>query len=94
MSISRQIKKLEHYEIKHRSGLERIATLMLTALTIFSVAGLGHDDERRRAAKEAVNPIMATFSSAEKVEPAEKNETVRMPIKFDDGLRAPATAGQ
>jgi hypothetical protein len=88
MNISTQIKKLEQYEVRHRSALERFSTLVLAAATIFSLTGLGHDDQRQRATKEAVASVMTTFS------PAEKNETVRMPIKFDGGLRAPATTGQ
>lgn len=88
MSINSQIKKLEHYQVNHRSGIERFCTLVLTAATIFSITGLGHDEQRQRAAREAITATMPTFS------PAEKNETVRMPIKFDDGLRSIATTGE
>lgn len=91
MSIKTQIKKelkaLERYEVQHRSGFERTSTLVLTLATLFSLTGLGHDDQRA-ARRAAIVPTVPILSSTE------KNETVRMPIKFDDGLRAIANTGQ
>lgn len=92
MSIQKQIKKelkaIERYELKHRSAFERAATLILTAATIFSLTGLGHEDLKQRAGRDVVAQNVPVFN------PAEKNETVRMPIKFDDGLQATTTTGQ
>ena len=91
MNIQKQIKKeliaIERYELRHRSGIERAGALILTLATLFSLTGLGHDDIKQRANRDAVAQIVPVFN------PAEKNETVRMPIKFDDGLRATANTG-
>jgi hypothetical protein len=92
MSISSEIRKLEHYQVIHRSAFTRIATSVLAAAVVFSLTGLGHDGERQRSLKEAVASSVATFMPTEKT--TERNETVRMPIKFDDGLRALATTGE
>lgn len=90
MSIKTQIKKelkaLERYELKHRTALERLSTLALTAVTLFSLCGLEH--ESQKVLRQTALTPAAAFN------PAEKNETVRMPIKFDDGLRAIANTGQ
>ncbi|HET6924468.1 MAG TPA: hypothetical protein VFH39_01390 [Candidatus Saccharimonadales bacterium] len=88
--VVRDLRKLEQLEVQHRTGLERAGALALTALIAFSMADFGHGDDRRnlnRVTKEAVVNQSVVFS------PAEKNETVRMPVKFDDGLRATATTG-
>lgn len=92
MSINSEIKKLEHYQVAHRSALLRIGTSVLAAAVVFSLTGLGHDEQRQRSLKEAVASSMTTFIPTEKT--TERNETVRMPIKFDDGLRALATTGE
>jgi len=89
MSISSQIRKLEQYEVKHRSGIERLATLVLVVATIFSTTELGHGDDKRNINlrnRDVIAQRSIVFN------PAEKNETVRMPVKFDDGLRATATS--
>jgi hypothetical protein len=92
MSISAQIRKLEQYELKHRSGIERTATIVLTMIALFSMSELGHvgnrEDKRNLAARG--HDVIAQRSVV--FNPAEKNETVRMPVKFDDGLRATATS--
>lgn len=92
MSIQKQIKKelkaIERYELKHRSAFERTSSLFLTAATIFSLTGIGHSDVRQRANRDVVAQIVPVFN------PAEKNETVRMPIKFDEGNRAMANVGE
>lgn len=87
MSIKTQIKKLEQYEVQHRSAFERIGAFILTIATVFSMTELGHTEDKRNfnRAREAVVAQAIVFN------PAEKNETVRMPVKFDDGLRATAT---
>ena len=86
--IKNEIKRIERYELEHRSGLERACTLLLTATTIFSLTGLSHDGEKRLARSDVMTQVIPQLNSAE------KNETVRMPIKFDGGLRATATASE
>lgn len=90
MSIKTQIKKelraVERYELKHRSAQERLCTLLLTAVTLFSITGLEHEAQKMLQ-RTVLAPIPA-------FNPAEKNETVRMPIKFDDGLRSVTHTGQ
>lgn len=88
MSIKTQIKKLEQYEVQHRSAFERGGAIFLTLATLFSMTELGQHDATKRVAR---SDVLANSSIV--FNPAEKNETVRMPIKFDDGLRAPATSG-
>ena len=88
MSIKTQIKKLEQYEVQHRSAFERTGAILLTLATLFSVTELGQHDNNKRIARSDVMVNNSVIFN-----PAEKNETVRMPIKFDDGLRAPETTG-
>lgn len=87
MSIKKQIKKLEHYQVVERSFISRFGAVALTALTLFGVADLGHEHGQQVRREITLVPHYSLASAAE-------NETVRMPIKFDDGLRAPATAGE
>lgn len=90
MSIKKQIKKLEHYDVHHRSNAEKIGALVLTAATILSIVVENHDATKRLAKTDIMaNPNFVSVNA----EPAEKNEMVRSPIKFDDGLRAAATSG-
>lgn len=91
VSIKTQIKKLEHYDVADRTQFERHGAIFLTGLIVLGMLELAHDANRFRARAEAF--ITPTFTS-HPIDPAEKNETVRMPIKFDDGLRAPATTGE
>ena len=88
MSIKTEIKKLEQYELKHRSSFERFGALVLAVATIFSMLELGHDHTTQLAKRDVV------FQSRTALNSAAENETVRMPVKFDDGLRAVATTGQ
>jgi hypothetical protein len=88
VSIKKQIKKLEQYEVKHRSTFERYGALLLTVATLFGSAQLGHDHTAQLAKKDVV------FQSRVSLNSAAENETVRMPVKFDDGLRATATMGE
>jgi hypothetical protein len=90
MKIKTQIKKLDHYDVHDRSHFERIGALVLTAATVLSIVAEGHDATKRLARADVIaNPSFVASNH----EPAEKNEMVRMPIKFDDGLRAAATTG-
>lgn len=91
MSIKKQIKKLEHYEVVHRTAFVRGSALALTALTVFSMTELGHEASKLRA---RVDTFAQTNFITNPADPAEKNEMVRSPIKFDDGLRAVATSGE
>lgn len=89
MTLAKQIKKLDHYDVHHRSTTHKLGAIVLTAATILSI-GVEHHDAGKRIAKSdvVVNPSFVVKS-----EVPEKNEMVRMPIKFDDGLRAAATTG-
>jgi len=90
VKINKQIKKLEHYDVHERSHFVRFGALVLTAATVLSIVVENHDATKRLAKTDIVaNPSFVASNH----EPAEKNEMVRMPIKFDDGLRAPATTG-
>ncbi len=86
MSIKTEIKKLEHYQVHPRSNALKLGALLLVAATLFEVTGLGHD-RRDLTKREAVTGTRYSINTGK------ENETVRMPIKFDDGLRATATAG-
>jgi predicted glycoside hydrolase/deacetylase ChbG (UPF0249 family) len=90
MSIKKQIKKLEHYDVHQRSHFEKIGAVVLTAATVLSIVIENHDATKRMAKTDVIaNPNCVSVNA----EPAEKNEMVRSPIKFDDGLRAAATTG-
>jgi hypothetical protein len=90
MTLKKQIQKLNHYDVHDRSHFERIGALVLTAATVLSIVVESHDATKRVAKSDVV--VNHNFIASQH-EPAEKNEMVRMPIKFDDGLRAPATTG-
>lgn len=85
MSINKQIKKLEHYELNHRSNFMRAGALILTAATIFSMTELG-DGHASHVAKRDVVTNLSYINAAE-------NEMERIPIKFDNGLTATAHSG-
>lgn len=87
MNIQKEIVKIKTYEDQHRSAFERVGALVLTMATMFSMTELGHTDDKRNIirSRDAIVAQSVVFN------PAEKNETVRMPVKFDDGLRATAT---
>lgn len=87
--IKKELRKIERYQVTHRSGFERAGAIFLTAATLFSLTELGgHSEQKRVARTDVVAPPNVVLG------PAEKNETVRMPIKFDDGLRSVATTGE
>lgn len=83
-------KHIDEYGAEHRSGLVRAGALFLATVVAISTIEFGHgNDDRRnlnRSAREAVVARTVVF------DPAEKNETVREPVKLDDGVRATATA--
>jgi len=90
VTLKKQIQKLNHYDVHERSYFEKIGALVLTAATILSIIAEGHDASKRLAKADVIaNPSFVASHN----EPAEKNEMVRMPIKFDDGLRAAETTG-
>lgn len=90
MKLSKQIKKLEHYDVHPRGYAEKIGAVVLTAATVLSIVVENHDATKRMAKTDVMaNPNFVSVNA----EPAEKNEMVRSPIKFDDGLRAAATTG-
>jgi len=87
VSIKTQIKRLEHYEVTHRSSFERFGALVLVAATLFSLTELGNNERQRLTKAEAVlQPAAVLNSGAE-------NEMERVPIKFDDGLMAQSHGG-
>ena len=85
MSIKTQIKKLEHYEVTHRSAAVRFWASALAVATVFSLTELGHD----RTSRVAVRDVITTPSYIN----AAENEMERIPIKFDDGLIAQTNGG-
>jgi hypothetical protein len=91
VKIKTQIKKLDHYDVHARSHFERIGALVLTAATVLSLVVESHDIAKRVARADII--ANADVVTTHTPEPAEKNEMVRSPIKFDDGLRAAATTG-
>jgi hypothetical protein len=89
VTLKTQIKKLNHYDIEPRSAFERIGALVLVGATVLSMVEASHDAAKQVARRDIVVGSNFLASPA----PAEKNEMVRSPIKFDDGLRAVATTG-
>jgi hypothetical protein len=89
MTLKKQIKKLDHYDVHERSTTHKLGAIVLAAATVLSIVVEHHDTTKRMAKSDiVVNPGFVAKS-----EIPEKNEMVRMPIKFDDGLRAAATTG-
>ena len=91
MNITKQIQKLEQYEVQHRSGFTRSLAMLLAVATVFSSVELIHADKKRGTHDTSKEAIVAQAAQLGQSEKAERNETVRMPVKFDDGLRATAT---
>jgi hypothetical protein len=87
--IKKELIKLERYEVKQRSKFERGSVLLLVLATLFSVTELGAHSPQKQVARHDV-----VAQPSQVLNPAEKNETVRMPVKFDQGLRAVTTTGQ
>lgn len=91
MNIQKQIVKFEQYEVQHRSAFTRSLALFLAAATVLSSIEMLHGDEKRRSHETNKEAIVAQAAQFDQSEKTERNETVRMPVKFDDGLRATAT---
>ena len=87
MSIKTEIKKLQHYQVTHRSVFERVGALVLTAATVFSMTELGNHDQRQLAKRDIVAQQTLVLNSGA------ENEMERLPVKFDDGLTAQAHGG-
>lgn len=92
MTIKTQIKKLDHYDVHERHIMTRLGALVLTGAAVLSMVAEGHDSTKVARRDVVVNSNFIA-SPVAPAEPAEKNEMVRMPIKFDDGLRTVATTG-
>lgn len=90
MNIQKQIKKLEHYDVHERSLAVKVGAVVLSLATLASIGVEHHEVIKRIAHSDAI--VQSNYIAA-RVEPPEKNEMARMPIKFDDGLRAAATTG-
>ena len=93
MTLKKQIKKLDHYDVHERHILTRLGAVVLTGAAVLSMVAESHDATRQAARKDVVVNSNYIAAPVAPPEPAEKNEMVRMPIKFDDGLRATATTG-
>lgn len=87
--IKKVLKKIRQYEVIHRSAFDRTGAILLTIATVFSLTELGtHGGQGRVAGISRMVPVKSALESAE------RNETVRMPIKFDEGLRSVANTGE
>jgi hypothetical protein len=80
----------KHYETETniRSYPVRIGVLALAAITIFGMTSLGREHTARTDAT-APHSMASIFTHSTERE----NETTRMPVRFDDGLRNPTTGG-
>jgi hypothetical protein len=65
----------------------RLLSIFLAVATIVGMLQLGRQEVTRRS---AVVSVASSFASRA-IE--KENETERMPIRFDDGLRAPTVGG-
>lgn len=86
MSIKTQLKKLEQYEVTHRSAFDRLGAVVLTAATLFGMTELGQSGNDSWKREIIARPAYALNSAAE-------NEMERLPVKFDDGLTAQSNSG-
>ena len=62
--------------------------MALTALTMFSLMELTHTHGNQQYKRDAI------MNSPYAINSARENETMRLPVKLDDGLRATATTGE
>jgi len=88
VSIKTQIKKLEHYQLHPRSNAARFTALLIAIATLLNIFELNHDQAARRARNDVVGQAPYALNSAR------ENETMRLPVKLDDGLRSIATTGE
>ena len=89
-NIKSQLKKelvaIEHYEVRHRSMQARMGALLLVGATLFHLSGVDHGQVQLSQSEISAKLIA-------KLNYTDKNETVRHPVMFDDGLRVIATTG-
>lgn len=71
-----------------RSHPVRMAVIGLAAVTLFSMTELGRHAALKTEAVMQQNMSAILSHTLEK-----ENETTRMPVRFDDGLRAATTSG-
>jgi hypothetical protein len=87
VSIKTQIKRLEHYEVTHKSAFERLGAIVLTLATVFSMTELGNQDHHQLVKRDVITQQNYVLNSGA------ENEMERLPIKFDDGLTAQSNSG-
>jgi hypothetical protein len=82
--MQKNIRTKEH----HRSHPIRLAAIGLAAVTLFSLTEMGRHAAVNTSAviHDSIGPILAHTLEKE-------NETTRMPIRFDEGYRAPTVSG-
>jgi putative IMPACT (imprinted ancient) family translation regulator len=71
-----------------RSQAVRMGALALAVLTMFGMTELGRHGTSRTETTGARSVAQVFQHAMEK-----ENETTRMPVRFDDGLRAPTIGG-
>lgn len=71
-----------------RSNAVRAGAIALAAITMFGMTELGRHSVSRIETTAARNVAQIFQHAMEK-----ENETTRMPVRFDDGLRAPTIGG-
>lgn len=72
----------------HRSHPVRIAAIGLAAVTLFSLTEVG-----RHAIMKTQTVVHDNIGSILAHTLEKENETTRMPIRFDEGYRAPTVSG-
>lgn len=73
---------------QHRSHPVRIAAIGLAAVTLFSLTEIGKHTLVKTEAVVQENLAAILSHTLEK-----ENETTRMPVRFDEGYRAPTIGG-
>jgi hypothetical protein len=71
-----------------RSNAVRMGAVALAMITLFGMTELGRHGNGRVEVTGARNMAQIFQHAMEK-----ENETTRMPVRFDDGLRAPTIGG-
>ena len=72
----------------HRSHPARLGAIVLAAITMFGMTELGRHQLVRLESTAAHNVASILSHTLEK-----ENETTRMPVRFEDGLRSPTIGG-
>jgi hypothetical protein len=80
----------KHHEtnISSRSNAVRAGAIALAMITLFGMTELGRHGSNRIETTPVRNVAQIFQHAMEK-----ENETTRMPVRFDDGLRAPTIGG-